>query len=73
LKSKLEDELLAIGYMDKAQTDRHMVAKKLHYKDVNAVALSNQGCKTSAEGWSWTPAVFGVTVFIASIQLTFAV
>jgi hypothetical protein len=37
-KSKLEDELLAIGYMDKAQADRHMVAKKLHYKDINAVA-----------------------------------
>jgi hypothetical protein len=29
---------LAIGYMDKAQADRHMVAKKLHYKDINAVA-----------------------------------
>jgi hypothetical protein len=38
LKSKLEDELLAIGCMDKAQADRHMVAKKLHCKDANAVA-----------------------------------
>jgi hypothetical protein len=44
LKSKLEDELLAIGHIDKAQADRHMVAKKLHCKDVNAVAT--KACPT---------------------------
>ncbi len=30
LKAKLEDELLAIGYMDKSQADSHMVTNKLH-------------------------------------------
>jgi hypothetical protein len=30
LKSKLNDELLAIGYMDKTQADAHMVKENLH-------------------------------------------
>jgi hypothetical protein len=38
LKIKLDDELLAIGYMDKIQADAHMVKEKLHYKDINSGA-----------------------------------
>jgi hypothetical protein len=38
LKTKLDDELLAIGYMDKPQADAHMVTHKLHYKDINSAA-----------------------------------
>jgi hypothetical protein len=38
LKTKLDNELLAIGYMDKAQSDAHMVKHKLHYKDINSAA-----------------------------------
>jgi hypothetical protein len=38
LKTKLDDKLLAIGYMDKAQADTHMVTHKLHYKDINSAA-----------------------------------
>jgi hypothetical protein len=34
LKTKLNDELLAIGY--KAQADAHMTTHKLHYKDINS-------------------------------------
>jgi hypothetical protein len=51
LKSKLEDELLAIGHMDKAQADRHMVAKKLHHKDVNAVAA--KACRMQFDRGEW--------------------
>jgi hypothetical protein len=38
LKPKLDHKLLAIGYMDKAQADAHMVKHKMHYKDVNSAA-----------------------------------
>jgi hypothetical protein len=38
LKTKLDDELLAIGYMDKVQADAHMVTHKLHHKDINSAA-----------------------------------
>jgi hypothetical protein len=38
LKIKLDEELLAIGYMDKPQADAHMVKEKLHYKDINSGA-----------------------------------
>jgi hypothetical protein len=51
LKSKLEDELLAIGYMDKAQADHHMVANKLHYKDVNAVATKAHRMQFDRREW----------------------
>ena len=39
MESKLDDELLAIDYMDKAQADAHMTRSKLHYKDINAAVL----------------------------------
>ena len=38
LTSRLDDELLAIRYMDKPQADTHMVKEKLHYKEINASA-----------------------------------
>jgi hypothetical protein len=53
LKSKLEGELLATGCMNKAQADRHMVAKKLHYKDINAVAT--KACRMQFNRGEWPP------------------
>jgi hypothetical protein len=38
VKTKLDNELLTIGYMDKAQADAHMVTHKVHYKDINSAA-----------------------------------
>ena len=54
LKSKLNDELLANRYRDKAQADAHMVKAKLHYKDIN-VAATKAYCKQLDCG-EWTPA-----------------
>ena len=39
MKSKLDDKLLVIGYVDKAQADAHTPVKaKLHYMEINAAA-----------------------------------
>jgi hypothetical protein len=54
LKTKLDDELLAIGYMDKSQADAHMVARKLHYKDINSVAT--KAYRKQFDRGEWPPA-----------------
>jgi hypothetical protein len=53
-KAKLEEELLAIGHMDKPQADVHMATKKLHHKDINAMATKAY-CLQFDHG-EWPPA-----------------
>ena len=54
LKSKLDDELLAIGYMDKTQADDHMIKHKLHYKDINDAAT--KAYRKQHDRGEWPPA-----------------
>jgi hypothetical protein len=54
LKTKLDDELLAIGYMDKAQVDAHMSTHKLHYKDINSAAT--KAYRKHFDRGEWPPA-----------------
>jgi hypothetical protein len=54
LKTKLDDELLAIGYMDKAQADTHMATHKLHYKDISSVAT--KAYRKQFDRGEWPPA-----------------
>jgi transposase InsO family protein len=54
LKTKLEDALLAIGYMDKSQGDDHMIKQKLHYKDISA--LATKAYRKQFDRGEWPPA-----------------
>ena len=54
LKSKLDDELLAIGYMGRDQADAHMVRSKLTYKDINAAAT--KAYRKQKDRGEWPPA-----------------
>jgi hypothetical protein len=54
LNCKLDNELLAIGHMDKTQADAHMVTKKLTYKDINAAAT--KACPKQFDCAEWLPA-----------------
>ena len=54
LKGQLDDEGLAIEYMDKTQADAHMVKEKLHYKDINTAAIKTY--RKHFDRGEWPPA-----------------
>ena len=57
LKSRLDDELLAIGYMDKPpQVDAHMIKHRLHYKDINTSAA--KAYRKQLDQGEWSPAKY---------------
>jgi hypothetical protein len=58
LKTKLDDELLAIGYMDKSQADAHMAAHKLHYKRTSTAWLPKRIASSSIAENGRQPKIF---------------
>ena len=54
LKTKLDDELLAIGYMDKDKAEAHMSLHKLNYKDINSAAT--KAYRKQFDRGEWPPA-----------------
>jgi hypothetical protein len=54
LKMKLDEQLIQIGYMDKAAADAHMVKEKLHYKDINNAATKTY--RKQSDLGQWPPA-----------------
>jgi hypothetical protein len=54
LKMKLDDKLLATGYMDKVQAEAHMAKHKLHYKYVHSAAT--KAYRKQFDRGVWPPA-----------------
>ena len=54
LKIKLDEQLIQIGYMDKAAADAHMLTEKLHYKDINNGATKTY--RKQKDLGQWPPA-----------------